>query len=107
MVIYEVNLNVSHEIYDDYYKWLLEHIKAMLKLDGFKKAEIGLIKGEEDDGKKHIRVNYLVDSYNHLKQYLTHDAPAMRVEGLQKFGDKFSASRRIIVSPIVLESAVS
>jgi Domain of unknown function (DUF4286) len=100
MVIYEVNLNIHNEIYHDYYQWLLEHINDMLKFEGFNSAEVGLVEHEEEDGKIRIRVSYFINTYGNLRHYLTNHAPKMRAEGVEKFGDKFTASRRIIVEPV-------
>ena len=100
MVIYEVNLTIRYEIYLDYYAWLLEHVNQMLKLDGFLQVEIGEV--ETDDHTKQLRVSYSVLSRDHLDDYLTNHAGKMRLEGIEKFGDQVSASRRIILEPITL-----
>jgi len=102
MVIYEVNVTIRNEIYDQYYAWLLKHIEKMLQFSGFKKAELGLIDQEQYE-EKTIRINYSINSYDDLKNYLINHAPSMRAEGLEKFGDKFHATRRIIIEPIYLE----
>src|SRR5688572_790768 len=104
MVIYEVNLNINNDIYQDYYKWLLEHVEQILKFDGFKKAEIGLIEHDGSDGQKRIRVSYVISAYHDLENYLTYHAPSMRADSIEKFGTQFSASRRIILESITLES---
>jgi len=104
MVIYEVNLDVDHDIFNDYYYWLMEHIKEMLKFDGFKKAEIGLIEHQEEQAKMKIRVSYTIASYDSLQAYLSQHAEKMRADAVNKFGDKFIASRRIIKDPIILEA---
>jgi len=104
MVIYEVNINVNKEIYNDYYKWLISHMDDMLKIEGFKKVEIGLVENQDDDGKKKVRVSYTIDSYDNLQKYLTCHAPKMRSAAIEIFGDKFHADRRIILEPLTLEA---
>ena len=69
MIIYEVNLNINNTIYQDYYSWLLEHVKKMLEYDGFKKAEIGLVDLMNEE-EKSLRVSYTIDSYTNLEDYL-------------------------------------
>ena len=40
MILYEVNLEISNEIFDDYMAWLRPHIQEMLRFQGFIKADI-------------------------------------------------------------------
>jgi len=104
MVIYEVNLNVNKEIYNEYYIWLISHMDDMLKIQGFKKVEIGLVENQLDDNKKKVRVSYTIDSYDNLQKYLSLHAPKMRSTAIEMFGDKFHADRRIILEPITIEA---
>jgi hypothetical protein len=103
MVIYEVNLKIQNNIFQAYYEWLLSHIKQLLNLPGFVRAEMGLIENEEEDNQNHLRISYYIDSYENLNQYLTHFAQNMREAAIQQFGNQFSASRRIILEPIVID----
>lgn len=102
MVIYEVNLNIRNEIYPDYSAWLFEHVKHILQYTGFIKAEIGTIESKIEEGETKLRVSYLIDSYHDLENYLTHHAPKMRLDGIEKFGSQFSAHRRIILDPVTI-----
>jgi hypothetical protein len=92
MVIYEVNLSICDEIYTEYYAWLLGHIKQILKFDGFKRADVGRV-----DGTKDVRVCYWVDSLENLNNYLALHAVKMRQEAIERFGDQFTATRRVVV----------
>lgn len=40
MVIYEVNLSIDEEIYEQFKSWLKSHVKEMLQFPGFIKAQI-------------------------------------------------------------------
>jgi hypothetical protein len=103
MVIYEVNLIIKTEIYENYYSWLLQHIQKLLTFDGFNQAEIGLVE-QANTKEKHLRVNYIIQSYQHLENYLKNHATAMRAEGVAKFGNQFSASRRIIAESVIIKA---
>src|SRR5688572_12519283 len=96
MVVYEVNLSINNAIYSDYYKWLLGHIAEILTITGFKHAEIGKIEQLENNATTQLRISYYIDSYEHFQRYLNKDAPRLRAEAIQKFGDHFSANRRVI-----------
>ena len=94
MIIYEVNLLISPEILDEYTSWLNEHITTMLTFDGFHRAHVHSVDKQDDQIK--ITVHYEVESNEKLDEYFKNYAPKMRQEGIDKFGDKFSANRRIL-----------
>lgn len=103
MLIYEVNLTVNNEIYNEYYSWLVPHVKEMLQFRGFRKAEISQDKtAENDNEQKKLIVHYSVDSEADLHDYLNNHAANMRAGAIAKFGDKFSAVRRVYQSLITV-----
>ncbi|MEM1243453.1 MAG: DUF4286 family protein [Pseudomonadota bacterium] len=91
MIIYEVNIKTQPEIFAAYYDWLLPHVKQMLQYAGFKTAT--LQQDETDECK--ITVSYQVATREDLENYLQHHAKTMRDDGINRFNDKFSISRRI------------
>ncbi len=94
MVVYEVNLEINSEIYEQFQIWLIKHVKAMLKFEGFIEVKI-LVEHTEQKANKKITCCYLVASPIALNHYLTNHAAAMRQDGINEFGDAFSATRRI------------
>lgn len=96
MIIYEVNLIIKNEIFVSYYDWLMEHIKVMLKFSGFQHAEIAEEKVNTIEN-KNLTVRYIIASENDLNDYLQNHASIMRAEAVAKFGDQFSASRRVFL----------
>lgn len=103
MVIYEVNLSINKAIFAEYYSWLLDHIKKMLKFEGFLKAEVGIVEHQGEDEVQRIRISYSINSHANLKKYLTTHAGVMRADAIEKFGDQFSSNRRIILNPTTIE----
>ena len=93
IVIYEVHLTINKDIFDEYYHWLVEHIEKMLFIRGFCHAEIA--EDTHDKQVKRYTVRYRVSSEEDLNQYFANQATAMREEGLKKFGNQFSATRKI------------
>lgn len=102
MVIYEINLSVDNEIFQEFYAWLGSHIQQILTYTGFIQSEVGLVENQEDDNKYHLRISYTIASYENLHEYITHHAPIMRADAIQRFGDKFNATRRTILEPTVI-----
>lgn len=104
MVIYEVNLSINNDIFQEYYEWLLPHIQEVLSFNGFLKSEIGMVENQDDDNLNHLRVSYTIDTYENLRHYLDHHAATMRSEAVKYFGDRFSATRRVILEPLTLSA---
>lgn len=104
MLIYEVNLTVDGDVAPDFSAWLREHIREMLKLDGFDAAALYVRSDDpdalpEDDaptGARHWTVHYQVESRDHLRNYLDTHAERMRQDGLDRFEDRFAAERRVL-----------
>lgn len=106
MVIYEVNISANNDIFQDYYNWLIPHIKQMLTFPGFLDCEVGLIENQSDDNKNHLRISYVIDSYDNLQDYLTNQATQMRAAATEKFGDQISATRRVILEPVSVKTGM-
>ena len=98
MVVYEVNLTVDRDIADEYAGWLGEHVCEMLALPGFESAE--WLEDAEADASAGAdprwTVHYRLGSYDDFLRYEREHAPRMRAEGLERFGTKFSATRRLL-----------
>jgi len=93
--IYEVTVSVDREIADAFDAWLAEHVREMLEIPGFLKSEIFEI--EDDDAGRARRVtHYYLASEEELENYLAGPANAMRQSGIDRFADKFVASRRVL-----------
>lgn len=94
-VIYEVNLDVDVAIADAFLAWLRGHVTAILALPGFLDARISAIE-DPPPGRRRWCVHYRVRSRAALQDYFDHHAAAMRGDGSARFGDRFSARRRIL-----------
>ncbi len=97
MIVYEVNIEVRDDTYADYRAWLLSHVEHMLALPGFLAAEIL----EQRDppptpGTRALNVQYRLVDETALERYLIEHAPRMREEGVRRFGDAFTATRRVL-----------
>ena len=93
MIVYEVRAVVEREVSDDYRAWLDGHVHEILGIPGFTHAELHA----EDavDGRAVWTVRYHLQSREALETYLRDHAPRLRAEGLARFGDRFSATRRV------------
>ena len=97
-VTYEVRLEVDESIVGEVDVWLREHVVEMLRLPGFNSAEIlddAPLPVPTDD-KVRRTVQYQVESRDALTRYLREHAPKMREAGVKRFGDRMSATRRVL-----------
>lgn len=97
MITYEVNLDVDTRLRVDYLAWLRRHVGEMLKFDGFQTGLIEeVIEPAAAAGRICLCVRYQVRDQASLDDYLARHAARMREDGLARFGDGFSASRRVL-----------
>ena len=104
MVVYEVNLTINSDIYSEFTVWLKGHVKEMLQFPGFIQASI--FKPEHDDvaDQETLTVQYQLETRDDLERYFTEFAPKFREEGIKRFPDKFSATRRIFkIQDVILK----
>ena len=107
-LIYEVNLSVDKEIEQEYETWLTAHIEEMVAIEGFEGARLyrrrAEDEGQEEGDKVLWTVLYSVRDRPALQSYFDLHAPRMRQQGLSLFSGRFTASRRILLSPRVFSS---
>ena len=95
MILYEVNLAISNDIFDEYMVWLRPHIQEMLRFQGFIKADI-YTNTEQQEGDTKVVASYYVDNEENLHSYIDEMSASMRADGIKRFGDKCVATRRVL-----------
>ncbi len=96
-VIYEVNLAVDAEIAVEYRRWLITHVQEMRALPGFTGARLlEAMEAEPDPKQTTFCTQYELIDQAALDDYLRVHAARMRADGINRFGDRFRASRRIL-----------
>ena len=93
--IYEVTLSVDREIAEAFDAWLENHVREMLDIPGFLKAETFEIEDDEEGRARRV-THYYLASEEDLEEYLAGPANAMRQSGIDQFADRFEASRRVL-----------
>ena len=94
-VLYEVTLEADAAIAAPFDTWLRDHIADMLQLGGFLSSEI-LEDAAAPAGRIRRIVQYRLRNQAALDAYLRDEAPRMRAHGIARFGDRFTAERRIL-----------
>ena len=94
-VLYEVNLDADAAIAGPFDTWLRDHIADVLQFDGFLSAEILDDDTAPEDRIRRI-VQYRLRDQAALDAYLREQAPRMRAQGVEKFGERYTAQRRVL-----------
>ena len=92
MIIYEVNMEISSDITNNFLPWLISHANRMIEFDGFKKYNIY----NNMDYEKSFTIHYYIKSIHFLEKYLSNCSEEMRNLGKNKFGNKMNITRRIL-----------
>lgn len=94
MIIYNVTINIHESVHDKWMQWMQEkHISDVLATGKFISARMVKVLIEEEMGGVTYSIQYTTDSKATLDKYYQEDAPKLREEGLQIFGDKMLAFR--------------
>ncbi len=94
-VVYEVSLEADAEIAAPFDTWLRDHVADMLVLPGFLSAEILSDEGTAP-GRVSRVVQYRLRDQAALDDYLRDHAPRMRAQGVERFGNRYTAERRVL-----------
>lgn len=95
-IFYNVTVNVSEDIHDDWLTWLRkEHIPAVLRTGMFLRATLLRVHAFEQGGLTYA-VQYVSEDMAHYERYLRDFAPALRAETQQRYGDKVVAFRTML-----------
>jgi hypothetical protein len=96
VIVYEVNLRIERAIVPDFAPWLQAHVAQMLALPGFTGAELFEEPAAADATHASWCCQYRLRDAGALERYLQEHAPRMRADGTARFGDRFSATRRVL-----------
>jgi hypothetical protein len=96
-LLYEVNLFVESALAEEFGAWLDAHVRAIRALPGFTAAQV-LVPREPAaaDGEVAFCCHYHLRDRAAFDAYLRDHAPAMRADGLARFGGRFRAERRVL-----------
>jgi Domain of unknown function (DUF4286) len=94
MILYNVTINIHESVHDQWMQWMQEkHINDMLATGKFSSARMVKVLVEEDMGGTTYSIQFTTDSKETLQKYYDEDAPKLRAESAQLFGDKMLAFR--------------
>ncbi len=94
MIIYNVTTNIDDTVHDQWLQWMQQkHIPEILATGKFSAARLVKVLIVEEMGGTTYSVQFTTDSKATLEKYYLEDAPKLRQEAMQLFGDKMIAFR--------------
>lgn len=97
MIIYNVTVNVEHDVHDEWLAWMRQtHIPEVLSCGIFTESRMFKILGDEESGGTSYAIQYLCPTLNDYHRYRDEFAPALQKAALDKFKDKFVAFRTLL-----------
>lgn len=94
MIIYNVTTNIHESVHDEWLHWMQHtHIPEVLATGKFVSAHLVKVLVEEEMGGKTYSVQFWTDSREKLEKYYQEDAPRLRQDSQQLFGDKMLSFR--------------
>lgn len=94
MIIYNVTINIHETVHDKWMDWMQhKHIADVLATGKFINARMVKVLVEEEMGGVTYSVQFTAENREMLERYYTEDAPKLREESHQLFGDKMLAFR--------------
>lgn len=96
MILYNVTINIDHEVHDDWLRWMKEsHIPDVMATGLFIENKIARIMAEEQGGKSYS-IQYLLKSMDEYEVYQKEHAPRLQAEHTARYDGKFGAFRTLL-----------
>lgn len=96
MIIYNVTVNVDHDVHDDWLQWMQEtHIPEVMATGLFIEAKISRILAEEEGGKSYA-IQYLSPDMATYEKYRDEFAPGLQQKHTSRYAGKFVAFRTLL-----------
>jgi hypothetical protein len=97
MIIYNVTVNIDHDVHDEWLKWMREvHIPDVMRTNLFTDHRMLKVLGDEESGGVTYSVQYTCRNMDDFKQYEKNFAPTIREEHSRKYKDKFVSFRTLL-----------
>lgn len=96
MIIYNVTINIDHEVHDEWLQWMKEvHIPDVMNTGLFLENKICRIHAEEQGGKSYS-IQYTLESWSQFEKYQQDHAPALQEDHTKRYNGKFAAFRTML-----------
>ena len=99
MIIYNVTVNIDHDVHDEWLEWMKEvHIPDVMNTGLFVENRILKVLADENSGGVTYSIQYTCRTIEDYKKYEKFHAPALRAAHQEKYSNKFVAFRTLLES---------
>lgn len=96
MLIYNVTMNVDHEIVADWLQWMRDvHIPDVMATGKFTEYRILRMTGQNDTGLTYA-IQYTCANQSTLNDYMTNHAPLLQKDHNERYGNKAVGFRTVL-----------
>lgn len=96
MLIYNVTMNVDHEIVADWLQWMKNvHIPDVMATGKFTEYRMLRMTGQADSGLTYA-IQYTCTDHTTLNDYMANHAPALQKEHNERYGHKAVGFRTVL-----------
>jgi hypothetical protein len=97
MILYNITINVSPEIEQDFITWMKEtHIPEMMQTGIFYEFKFLRLMHDSDDGSVNYATQYFTNTIDQMMDYERNHAPAIRAKTQARYQDKAIAFRTLL-----------
>jgi len=96
MIIYNVTVNIDHDVHDVWLKWMCEiHIPEVMETGMFLDSKMSKILAHEEGGLSYS-IQYLMKDHATFEKYQTEFSPKLQEKHNKRFQGKFAAFRTLM-----------
>lgn len=97
MILYNITINVSPEIEQDFITWMKEtHIPEIMQTGIFYEFKFLRLLHDSDDGSVNYATQYFTHTIDQMMDYERNHAPAIRAKTQARYQDKAIAFRTLL-----------
>lgn len=97
MILYNVTINVSAEIEQDFISWMKEtHIPEIMQTGIFYDFKFLRLLHDSDDGSINYATQYFTDTIDQMMDYERNHAPTIRTKTQARYSEKVIAFRTLL-----------
>lgn len=97
MIIYNVTVNINHDVHDEWLQWMKDvHIPNVMNTGIFTDSRMLRLLGDEQSGGVTYAIQYTCPAMKDYERYRTEFAPSLQKEVSDKYKDKFVAFRTLL-----------
>ena len=97
MIIYNVTVNIDHNVHEDWLEWMKQvHIPDVMATGAFLENKISKVLADQDEGGITYAIQYISKDMETYERYQKEHAPRLQQEHSARYEGKFAAFRTLL-----------